>query len=228
MDAKAAGEVDLAAVVDLHIFKGPLVGRLDAVQKAQNFDAADDAPERDCLFVQIGQRALRDEKLRRVRVRAAVGHGDDARRVELDRKGLVCEDVAGLAVPGPVEDVARLDPRAFDDAVERRPSVVEPRAGRVLAVLARAQFAEHLARFRANVDEELDHDLLGLLFAELDVQKRKLAARFAEQVDEAIPGRLAQQVRVRRRCREAAEVRSGQGVQRREVADVALNSSGVE
>ena len=90
-------------------------------------------------------RALGDEELRAVGVRARVGHRQQARLVELEvRPELVLEAVAGIARAG-AQRIAALDHELRDDAVELDP-VVERLLRPTCRVLGSVQARMPLAR----------------------------------------------------------------------------------
>src|SRR5207248_9382419 len=110
---------------------------VDAGDGLDHVVALGDLPEDRVLAGEVRRARHRHEELRAVRVRAGVGHGQEARLVERRtvRRDLVGEVVAGPA-PAGAGGVAALDHEVGDDAVEDRPRVQRLALRRAAALIA--------------------------------------------------------------------------------------------
>lgn len=102
----------------------------DGLDEVASFDGVDDIltfcrfSEDSVLAVEVWRGAMRDEKLRAVRIRSGVCHGEHSGLVVAAvRFALAFELVAGVACSG-AKRAAALDHEVRNDAVERK-SVVE-------------------------------------------------------------------------------------------------------
>jgi len=140
----------LATIGDHHFALGLATSGPTRLDLFHQIHARGDFAENDVLAVQPGSHDRADEELRTVRVRASIGHGEDARLGVLQGEVLVGKL---LAVNGfttgaiAAREVATLDHEVRDDSVELAALKTE-------SLFARAEGAEVLGRLGDDIGEE--------------------------------------------------------------------------
>ena len=203
---------DLTAVLDDDpLGRRPAAGP-DILHLLHDAVPVDDLPEHDVLPVQPRRLGGADEELGPVGAGPGVGHGEHARsgvpqvKVLVGELGAVDGLAAGAVAAG---EVASLAHEARDDAVERRPLVVQRLAGRAQALLARAEQPEVVGGAGHLVGEELHDHAPGLGLADQDVEE-DLGVLRRHCCCDVLAGQIKDGSFLSFSCKEESDVRTAQ------------------